>query len=356
MIHRTIHWERGHWLSAGAAHGLWHWGEELLLGYTRARHDPKPDDNQRVREKGEKKLLLARSIDGGEHWEVDREAALSLERAHEGDVHPPVAPLRFDGPGFALAVKPQSDCFAISCDRGDTWEGSYPLPDRGLRVKGRTDYLVNGPRDCLFFLSARVAEVQCKLRDRAYCARTTDGGRTVTFEGWMTQDEPRSVMPSTVRASRGRLITALRRRWDADWREGTAKDRPPDFQSRRSCNWIDLYESVDEGRSWRFLSLATFTDTSGCCNGNPPAMVLLRDGRLCLAYGFRGKPYHIAARLSADEGHTWSDPIVLRDDAIHWDLGYCRMMQRSDGKLVTIYRIPTRERPEQHVAATIWEP
>ena len=85
-------------------------------------------------------------------------------------------------------------------------------------------------------------------------------------------------------------------------------------------------------------------------------MVLLRDGRLCLAYGFRGKPYHIAARLSADEGHTWSDPIVLRDDAIHWDLGYCRMMQRSDGRLVTIYRIPTRERPEQHVAATIWEP
>ncbi|MHC4499355.1 MAG: sialidase family protein, partial [Planctomycetota bacterium] len=91
-------------------------------------------------------------------------------------------------------------------------------------------------------------------------------------------------------------------------------------------------------------------------NGSPPAMVRLPDGRLVVAYGYRSWPLGIRARISKDDGKTWSDEIVLRDDGGTWDLGYPRMMQRPDGKLVTIYYHNTRESPGPHIVATIWDP
>lgn len=44
----------------------------------------------------------------------------------------------------------------------------------------------------------------------------------------------------------------------------------------------------------------------------------------------------------------------LRDDGRNWDFGYTRTIQRTDGKLVTLYYYTTVENPEQHIAATIW--
>jgi hypothetical protein len=41
----------------------------------------------------------------------------------------------------------------------------------------------------------------------------------------------------------------------------------------------------------------------------------------------------------------------LEEDA---DFGYPRLAQRSDGQLVAIYYWACRERPHQHIAATIW--
>ena len=116
--------------------------------------------------------------------------------------------------------------------------------------------------------------------------------------------------------------------------------------------WIDVYRSTDDGQSWQFLSKGADT---GMRNGNPPNLLRLMDGRLCLAYGYRATPYGIRAKLSHDEGETWEDEIVLRDDGRTWDLGYPRMVQRPDGKLVTIYYYSTAENPEQHIAATIWD-
>ena len=73
-----------------------------------------------------------------------------------------------------------------------------------------------------------------------------------------------------------------------------------------------------------------------------------------------GKPRQeilgIRARISDDDGKTWSDEIVLRDDGNIWDLGYPRMMVRPDGKLVTIYYHNTPEHPGPHIVATIWDP
>jgi hypothetical protein len=62
------------------------------------------------------------------------------------------------------------------------------------------------------------------------------------------------------------------------------------------------------------------------------------------------------AKLSSDNGATWGPEITLRDDAANWDFGYPRSVLRPDGKVVTVYYFTTRQRPEQHIAATIWAP
>jgi hypothetical protein len=236
--------------------------------------------------------------------------------------------------------------FFVSSDRGKTWRGPYALPDfSGKQLTARTDYLVNGKDDCLVFLSAMEPRVQAGIQDRAFAARTRDGGRTFAFLGWMT-GEPiaiRSVMPSTARLSDSHLVSALRRRLDV----------PISGPHKLQKMWIDAYQSQDDGNTWEFLSQVADT---GADNGNPPSLVRLRDGRIAVTYGYRNAPQGIRAKLSADGGRSWGPEIQLRDDGRTWDLGYTRSVQRQDGKIVTIYYYTTRERPEQHIAATIWDP
>ena len=187
---------------------------------------------------------------------------------------------------------------------------------------------------------------------QAFCAHTIDGGRSIEFLSWMT-NQPISVrstmqlsyMPSTVRCSENHLVSAMRRRHDTRSPDGTSISK----------NWIDAYQSRDNGRAWEFLSKVADTDRGGW-NGNPPSMVRLRDGRLCVTYGYCSRPRGIRAKLSSDNGKTWGDEIHLRDDGRSYDLGYPRTVQRTDGKLVTIYHYTTEEHPEQHILATIWDP
>ena len=71
----------------------------------------------------------------------------------------------------------------------------------------------------------------------------------------------------------------------------------------------------------------------------------------------RAEPFSIRAVVSDDDGKTWSDPIVLRDDGCSRDVGYTRTVQRSDGKLVTAYYFCDDSLgPERYVGVTIWEP
>ena len=62
------------------------------------------------------------------------------------------------------------------------------------------------------------------------------------------------------------------------------------------------------------------------------------------------------ARISSDNGRSWSDEIVLRKDGGSWDLGYPRSVQRKDGKVVSVYYYNTKEHPERFIGATIWNP
>lgn len=67
------------------------------------------------------------------------------------------------------------------------------------------------------------------------------------------------------------------------------------------------------------------------------------------------------ATFSADNGRTWGNERVLRDDYQRDsygdpDLGYPRAFVRPDGKVVVTYYWATKDLPHHHIAATIWDP
>ncbi|MGH8019185.1 MAG: exo-alpha-sialidase, partial [Opitutaceae bacterium] len=283
---------------------------------------------------------IARSLDGGVTWLIEPFAA------PDGEPRPAAGGIDFTHPGFALHVR--DGAFYYSHDRARTWRGPFAFPDfkLGDRLTSRTDYIVNSARDCLIFLSVRDEKVQSGIPDRAFAVRTRDGGKTFEFLGWMTGSEPpvaRSVMPATVRAADGTLVTLLRRRFDLE------------SSYRNDLNWLDAFTSLDDGVTWAHAARIAHTDHAGR-NGNPPSLVKLFDGRLVAVYGVRSKPFGIRARVSRDNGLEWGSELVLRDDARTWDIGYCRSIVRSDGRIVTVYYYATNDHFENHIAATIWSP
>lgn len=197
-------------------------------------------------------------------------------------------------------------------------------------IAARTDYIVNDKHDCLFFLTAAKKNGS---EGRPFCARTTNGGKTLNFISWISHEPAGfAIMPSTVRLSEATLLTAVRRR------EGDKR-------------WIETYISDNNGTQWRFLN----KPVADLGEGNPPSLIKLADGRLCLTYGYRGEPYGICTQLSNDHGETWSKPFYLRDDGAGRDLGYVRTVQRPDGKIVSVYYFQDKHSPERYIAATLWE-
>lgn len=331
-----------------ANNGLWCWdGQELLAGFVAGDY---------VEQRGHNiaepyRLLTARSTDGGETWAV---GAPTLTAPEQTDQSEP-AQIDYSGPGFALRVAGAgyhgSDslegAFFVTPDRGRTWRGPHAFDAltqhpalRDLSITARTDYVVEGAQRCLVMMSARKSADLAA--DRVFCARTTDGGHSFQFVAWVVppSDPYRAVMPATVRCDSGQLVTAIRRR-----EPGTER-----------C-WIDAYASADAGGTWRWVSKVADT---GWWNGNPPALVKLRDGRLCCVFGDRAIR-RMQALFSSNEGASWGRGVTLRDDFLgdahdEPDFGYPRACQRADGQLIAIYYWATAALPHQHIAATIWTP
>jgi hypothetical protein len=197
----------------------------------------------------------------------------------------------------------------------------------------RTDYLIESRNEMSAFLTAAKRNGK---EGRVFMARTTDGAKTWKFVSWIgPEPDGFTIMPSSVRLSKTRILTTLRR-----------KEGPEHF--------IDAWTTDDNGSSWSFLNRPV--PSTGGSVGNPPSLLMMKDGRLSLIYGYRSEPYGMRARLTNDKGLTWSDEIVLRDDAGCWDLGYPRSVQRPDGKIVAVYYYNDDPNRERYIAATIWNP
>ena len=357
MDHVSVFREAGRYGGWPANYGIWSWGDEIAVGFTVGYHKSDAGFHARDRERpfvG----MQARSRDGGETWDVaDTPCRTPGNRGLSADEHvvsqlgiagapeegsaPTDCPgeVDFEHPDFALMcartgiAAGATSWFYTSTDRCTSWAGPYSLPTFGTPgLAARTDYLVSGPRDCTLFLTAAKSDGE---EGRVFCARTRDGGGHFDFLSWIgPEPEGFAIMPASVRLPGGRILVATRCR---------GNDR----------NWIDLYASDDAGMTWAYVNRPAPNTGQG---GNPPAMIRLADGRLCLTYGYRDAPFGIRATVSEDEGASWGPETVLREDGGNHDLGYPRTVQREDGKVVTAYYYNDEPDGERYIGATIWEP
>jgi hypothetical protein len=114
---------------------------------------------------------------------------------------------------------------------------------------------------------------------------------------------------------------------------------------------LEIFESSDDGASWRHLSRAS--DDLGI----PGDLRQLADGRLLVTHGNRVKGIEgVDARVSADGGRTWSAPRRVAD-FITYDGGYPSSVQRADGMVVTaFYARRTKDRDGYQMGVVIWDP
>jgi hypothetical protein len=331
--HVVVYHAEGRFGGWPANNGGWSWGDEILVGfqlgyYSQDERDKGGHANDKTRPDVH---ALMRSTDGGVTWQLESPAAFGhtqlLPVPDDIDLSRPQTVIQMSMESY----KGGFSRWYISQDRGYTWEGPYGLPRFDWEfVAARTDYVITGPKELYVFLT-----VKEEGQVTSYCARTTDGGQSWEKLGKMlTGHWGYAIMSSTVELDNGALVSAVRRRY-------------------KEKTWVKIVRSDDRGKTWDAVSDAT-EPLEG--HGNPASLVRLDDGRLVITYGHRAKPYGIRARISRDAGKSWSAPIVLRDDATNWDLGYTRSFVRPDGKIFTAYYISTRAHYEQHIAGTIWDP
>lgn len=349
--HERVFYEEGRFGGWPANLGIWSWGDEILVGFVEARyHD---DGGFHTYDQSSARDKFARSQDGGLTWTVEdayergQTAWRYNNRLDDDEAEPPVDladAIDFTDPDFALTFLRQTNHtgpshFYYSYSRGEQWRGAYALPNLDTPgIATRTDYIVDGPRELLaFFTVAKRNERE----GRVMAARTTDGGQSWERVAWVgSEPEGFEIMPSSVRLSSSDILTVVRRR------EASGQDL------------LSSYRSQDNGRTWQRLDNPVEDTGNG---GSPPALVKLQDGRLALAYVVRSdEGSRLCVRFSADEGDTWGEEIVVRDDGANSDAGYPRMVQRPDGKLVVVYywnhALQDEEAPWRYIAATIFDP
>ena len=340
----VVYQQKGRFGGWPANHGIWSWRDEIVVGFE-AGHYSYNDRGHSIDYSRAAEHVLARSLDGGETWNIEKPASLlpppgtkmanvPTEDGGKSAIDCP-GDIDFTHPDFALSLRMAShqngpSRFYYTYNRGKSWDGPFRFPNFGeAGVMARTDYIVNGKHD----LTAFVTFSKPNSREgRPACVRTRDGGKSwqlVAFIGPAPPGRDYGIMPSSVQLSENSILTTFRRR-----------------------GWIEAWRSDDGGRWWSFKNIPV--PNTG--RGNPPSTVKLKDGRIAITYGFRAKPYGIRARLSSNNGETWSPEIVLRQDGGDWDLGYPRTVQRTDGKLVTVYYYNDSAVAERYIGGTIWDP
>ena len=192
--------------------------------------------------------------------------------------------------------------------------------DGGLNFSARIPTVVNSPHGPLQLKDGRILYVGKQLwakEHRIGAAESKDDGLTWT---WLSEipGRPGDDVATkyhelhAVETEDGRIITQIR------------NHNKPDVGATLQC------ESTDGGKTW------TVPKSIGVW-GLPSHLLKLKDGRLVMTYGYRRKPFGNQARISADQGRTWSEPLTISADGEAGDLGYPSTVELADGTLLTVW-------------------
>lgn len=191
--------------------------------------------------------------------------------------------------------------------------------DGGLNWSPRIPTLVNSPHGPTQLADGKLlyAGVELWSRPRRVgVAESRDDGLTWH---WLAEiparpgDSPESYHElHAVEAGDGRIVAQIRN------------------HNQANSNETLQTESVDGGRTWSVPRAIGVW-------GLPSHLLMLKNGKLLMTYGYRRRPFGNQARLSHDHGRTWSDPITISADGIGVDLGYPSTVELADGSLLTAW-------------------
>ena len=351
--HGIIFYDEGRFGGWPANHGIWSWGEEILVGFIEAEYRETRGlhtyDPRTARSK------YARSKDGGVTWSIE-DAFEKGQTARGADHNIPqdIAKIPekltksisdFTNPNFIFTFLRHNNNngpshFYYSNNRGEIWEGPFEFPNLGTTgVASRTDYIVDGKQKLSAFLT--ISKRNSREGSVIYVT-TEDGGLNWNIKSWIGSEHGGfDIMPSSLRLSSTDLITTIRTR------------------TENGLDLITAYYSKDNGNTWERLRDPVADTGRG---GSPPALIQLKDGRLALGYIYRSEHgSRVNVRFSSDNGLSWSDEIMLRGgDGANRDTGYPRLIQRTDGTLLMIYywnnALRADAKPYRYIAYTIFDP
>jgi len=355
--------------------GLWNFGNgELLLIHCHA-HWPYADEPPRhgfgpVGYKSRCVWLAQRSTDGGRTWpeennvvvwdetlpvdqrrklvypddtsrqQIDMtspDSVVCFPRTWLGDVKGPDG--KVVGPGEADATAPGGSApiaIAIrSADRGRTWEQTPTVIERPAR----------GPHFCIAEPSVVTMDDGSMLIPVAYlndgvlaAYGSDDDGLTWQFLSEIARPTTPTggiVYPGLLRLPDGTiqcyLMEMLTRTYSiclcesADCYNWT---QPRTILRWGSSPWRERMTQAAKTKPLTFPTRILYRS---------PWPLLLADGRILVVFARRKFPYGMGGIISSDEGKTWSDEFIIRDDASGADIGYPVVTQLDDGRIFTAY-------------------
>lgn len=353
VTHVKVFYEQGKFGGWPANWGMWNWGNEILVGYTMANHKDTTGHNYDVNTAITK---FSRSKDGGKTWTMEdpfekgiTESTWENHLKEKGIVARDLKePINFQATDFAFNFRMRNaidggTSFYYTYNRGQKWEGPFDLKvdfpgDKPAGIVSRTDYVVEGKHEMTAFLTVGFWKEKQSWRQVA-CVRTTDGGQTWKFLSWIGEPGINSIMPSSLRLGPTRLLSMIRR------------TKPPRMVA---------FVSDDNGSTWTQQPDPVKVDA----NGHPPALLKLKDGRLCMIFGIRHEktvPDGIGmyAVFSNDDGKTWGNPYLIQGkDGGNWDIGYPRALQLPNGNVIATYYYNHTGQGDKYryIAASIFDP